>query len=103
MKHYSLSLYISAALLVIAYSGQAQETARSGQVPKSAVGEVGQRQTANSSQNNIEPVGRLNNRVANRVQNRIQTRIDRFNNSTANTTSPFEVAAEQIKRGQPAR
>lgn len=72
-----------------------------GQIATSAVGQVGQRQTAASFQ--AEPMGRVNNRIQNRVQNRIRNRIDRSYNPTANTTSPFEVAAEQTTRGQPAQ
>lgn len=101
MKLHICILCISAALLVTASSVQAQEATRPGQVAESAVGQVGQRQTANSSQTNIEPMGRLNNRIANRVQNRIRNRIDRQYDPRANTTSPFEVAAEQSKSAQP--
>ncbi|OYZ78992.1 MAG: hypothetical protein B7Y12_09155 [Rhizobiales bacterium 24-66-13] len=90
-------------MVLLAASAQAQEETRSGQVAESAVGQVGQRQTASNSQANIEPMARLNNRIPNRVQNRIRNRIDRFYDPTANTASPFEVAAEQSTRGQPPR
>lgn len=78
-----------------------QEVTGPGQIAESAVGQVGQRQTATAIQ--TEPMGRINNRIANRVQNRIRNRIDRSYNPTANTTSPFEVAAEQTTRGQSAQ
>lgn len=103
MRLHILSLSISATLVLMAASAQAQEETRPGQVAESAVGQVGQRQTAGNSQANIEPMGRLNNRIPNRVQNRIRNRIDRFYDPTANTASPFEVAAEQSTRGQPPR
>lgn len=126
MRLYISSLCASVALLTTASNAQAQQTTRfgqitplpleqteqrqtaltqemtrPGQVAKSAVGQVGQRQTATAIQ--TEPVGRINNRIANRVQNRIRNRIDRSYSPTANTTSPFEVAAEQTTRGQPAQ
>lgn len=99
MRFSAFIIGIAAVLPLIASSAQAQETPLPGQVADSAVGQVGQRQTAASIQ--AEPMGRINNRVANRVQNRIRNRIDRSYNPTANTTFPFEVAAEQITRGQP--
>lgn len=99
MKLHGSNFGISAVMLVIGSSGQAQDTTRPGQVAKSVVGQVGQRQNANSSQTNINPTGRIKNRIANRIQNR----IDSAYNSTNNTTSPFEVAAEQVSRGQSAR
>lgn len=77
------------------------DIARPGQVVNSAVGQVGQRQTAASIL--AEPMGRISNRIANRVQNRIRNRIDRAYDPTANTTSPFEVAAERVTSGQPAQ
>ena len=76
---------------------------RPGEVAESAVGQVGQRQTATSTQTNIEPLDRLDNRITNRIQNRIRNRVDRSYDPTANTTSPFEVAAEKMTRGQPAQ
>lgn len=103
MKFGALGLGISATLLAAASSAHAQEATQPGQVSESAVGQVGQRQTAGSSQTNIEPTGRLNNRIANRVQNRIRNRIDHSYDPTVNTTSPFEVAAEQTTRGQPTQ
>ena len=76
-----------------------QEIARPGQIATSAVGQIGQRQSAAAI--DTGPMGRVNIRIANRVQNRIRNRIDRSYDPTANTTSPFEVAAEQTTRGQP--
>lgn len=57
MKIYRLSSGVTTTLLIIASSGQAQETAQPGQVAESAVGQVGQCQTASSSQT-IEPTSR---------------------------------------------
>lgn len=98
MRFSAFSIGIAAVLPLITSPTRAQETPHPGQVADSAVGHVGQRQTAASLQ--AEPMDRINNRVANRVQNRIRNRIDRSYNPTANTTSPFEVAAEQTMRGQ---
>lgn len=103
MRFCTLGLSGSAALLLITSSAQAQEATQSGHVAESAAGQVGQRQTAGNSQANIEPMGRLNNRIPNRVQNRIRNRIDRTYDPRANAMSPFEVAAEQSTRGQPPR
>src|SRR3546814_11782990 len=78
-----------------------QEINRPGQIAESAVGQVGQRQTATAI--DTGPMGRVNTRIQNRVQNRIRNRIDRSYDPTANATSPFEVAAEQTTRGQSAQ
>src|SRR3546814_10785174 len=75
-----------------------QEINRPGQIAESAVGQVGQRQTATAI--DTGPMGRVNTRIQNRVQHRIRHRLDRSYDPTANTTSPFEVAAEQTQRGQ---
>ncbi|MFC3216392.1 hypothetical protein [Novosphingobium panipatense] len=101
MKLRMPSLAASAALLLIAPSAQAQKENSPGQIAESAVGQVGQRQTAKTIETG--PIGRVNSRIQNRVQNRIRNRIDRFYDPAANTTSPFEVAAEQTTRGQPVQ
>jgi len=103
MRLYAFNLGMMATLLAIPSATQAQEVTRPYQIAESVVGQVGQRQTVGNSQANIELMGRLNNRIANRVQNRIRNRIDRSYDPTANTTSPFEVAAERNTRGQPAQ
>lgn len=93
MKLCLSSLAASTALLLIAVPAQAQEETRPGQVAESAVGQVGQRRSATTIENG--PMGRVNNRI--------QNRIDRSYDPTVNTTSPFEVAAEQTTRGQPGQ
>ncbi|RYM07831.1 hypothetical protein [Sphingobium cupriresistens] len=103
MRLYAFSFGMTVALSAFSSVTQAQEITRPGQVAESAVGQAGQRQTIGNSQANIEPMVRLNNRIANRVQNRIRNRIDRTYDPTANTTSPFKVAAEQTTRGQPTQ
>ncbi|QHD70719.1 hypothetical protein GS397_26800 (plasmid) [Sphingobium yanoikuyae] len=102
MRLFLLNGFFATSLLIIS-SASAQESTYLGQLAESAAGQVGQRQTAGNSQAHIEPLGRLNNRIANRVQNRIRNRIDRYYDPRANTTSPFEVAAEQNKRLQSPR
>src|SRR3546814_19425684 len=77
MRFCALGLSGSAALLLMTSSAQTQEVARSGQVADSAVGQVGQRQTAENSQANIDPTGRQNKRIPNRGKNRNRTRINR--------------------------
>lgn len=102
MRLFLLKGPIAASLLIVP-SALAQESTRPGQLAESAAGQLGQRQTTENSQAHIEPLGRLNNRIANRVQNRIRNRIDRYYDPRANTTSPFEVAAEQSTRVQSPR
>lgn len=81
-------------------AAQEQEQSRQqlGEVAESAAGKVGQRETREQTQANIEPMARINNRVPNRIQNRIHNRIDRYYNPQANVTSPFDVAAEQARK-----
>lgn len=95
------SIGASTALLLMTASVQAQEDTHPGQVAESAVGQVGQRQTAAAIETG--PMGRVNTRIQNRVQNRIRNRVDRSYDPTANTTSPFKVAAEQVTSGQPGQ
>lgn len=68
---------------------------KAGSVATSSVGTVGQRQEESQGVANIEPVARLDTRIANRVQSRIRNRIDRYYDPEANATSPFKVAADQ--------
>ncbi len=67
------------------------------------VGEVGQRQTKENAAVNIYPTGRIENRIENRVQNRIRNRIDRTYDPTANATSPFERAENNISSANDVR
>ena len=75
---------------------RAQETTE-GSVAKSAVGKVGERQQANEAAQSITPTARIENRIPNRIENRLRNRIDRFYDPQANTTSPFNVAADQAR------
>lgn len=68
------------------------------QLPETAVGKVGERQSGEQAQAYVAPMGRIDSRVANRILNRIQSRIDRYYNPRANTTSPFEVAADRARK-----
>lgn len=95
---------LGALLLLASPAWAAQEAApQQGHVADSAIGEVGQRQTKSNSPAGIGPMGRVNRRVANRVQSRLRNRIDRYYDPRANTTSPFEVAAERSTRIQTSR
>lgn len=87
------------ALLLSPIPSAAQERRQQepGKVAESAVGEVGQRQTREEAAPGVEPMSRINSRIPNRVQNRIRNRIDRYYDPKANTTSPFEVAADQAE------
>src|SRR3546814_20332808 len=103
MRFCALGLSGSAALLLMTSSAQAQEVARSGQVADSAVGQVGQRQTDENSQANIEPMGRRNNGIPNRVQTRIRNRNDRIYDPHALALPTLDVATPQSTRVQPPR
>jgi hypothetical protein len=77
--------------------------AKPGQVAKSTVGQVGKRQTREDVAKVVAPMARINSRIQNRVQSRIRNRIDRNYDPTANASSPFEVASEQVRVGGPKR
>lgn len=68
---------------------------------ETGAGRIGERQTREDTarEAGIEPMARLNTRVANRVQNRLRNRIDRHYDPRANATSPFETAVERARRG----
>lgn len=73
--------------------------------PEAGNGRIGQRQTKDgvARETGIEPMARLQTRVANRVQSRLRNRIDRNYDPSANATSPFVVAGEQARRPQSPR
>lgn len=73
---------------------------RQGETPPLAAGQTGLRQNREqvAADTGIIPMGRIDARIQNRVQMRIRNRIDRYYDPTANTTSPFAVAAEQANR-----
>jgi hypothetical protein len=91
------SLFSSVA--IASPDGEGQQ--RLGQVPKSVVGQAGQRQTPEHTQTNVAPMARINTRISNRVQNRVRNRIDRFYDPLANSSSPFEVAADKARKTKP--
>lgn len=68
-----------------------------GQTAESAAGRVGERQRADQAEG-IEPMARIQGRVANRVQSRIRNRIDRHYDPQANAASPFVVAGQAQAR-----
>lgn len=67
--------------------------------PDINAGKVGQRQTRADvvSDIGVDPMARINNRIANRVQSRLRNRIDKDYDPQANATSPFLVAQEQAR------
>lgn len=85
------------AMLVLGASPLYAQTQREGQVARSAVGKVGERQTRDEPVEGIEPMARLDSRIQNRVQSRIRNRIDRNYDPQANVTSPFAVAQDQTR------
>jgi hypothetical protein len=66
-----------------------------GHIATSTVGEVGQRQTADTTAIGIRPGARIENRIQNRVQTRVQNRIDKNYNPLMRATDTFAVAAQQ--------
>lgn len=72
-------------------------TNSAGRTARSSVGQVGQRQTRNTTadQTGIKPMARIESRIQNRVQNRIRNRIDRNYDPQANASDPFVVAEGQ--------
>lgn len=89
------------ALLVFGWSASAQDlqshVAGPGQLSRSAVGVVGQRQTASETATAAVPNGRIDERINNRVQSRIRNRVDGNYDPQANATSPFKIAEEQAR------
>lgn len=76
--------------------GSASLTAQTGQVARSAAGQVGQRQTREQAAAKVAPMSVVaNGRIQNRIQSRLRARIDRYYDPQANTLSPFVVAADQ--------
>lgn len=67
-----------------------------GRVAPSAVGEVGQRRTREEAEG-IEPLARIDTRVANRVQSRLRTRIDRSYDPQANPASATAIAQDRAR------
>ena len=72
------------------------------QTKQTGVGRAGQRQNRDAT-TGIVALQRLDTRVVSRVQTRLRTRIDRYYDPQANATSPFKVAGERLRRGQPRR
>lgn len=91
------------ALLVAGFAATATplmaQDATSGRLARSAVGEVGQRQTrAEASAQGLAPTARLQNRIRNRIQSRLDNRIDRNFSPQENASAVFEAATQQAVR-----
>lgn len=73
--------------------------ARAAKTVDTGAGRIGERQTREgaSRQTGVEPMARIQSRLANRVQSRLRTRIDRNYDPRANATSPFVVASDQVR------
>lgn len=67
------------------------QTPPSGHVATSAVGQVGQRQVADET----TPMGRIDSRIPSRIPSRLHNRIDRYYDPKADTTTPFQIAADR--------
>lgn len=75
------------------------DTNQAGRTARSSVGQVGQRQTRDTTaqETGIKPMARIASRIQNRVQNRIRNRIDRNYDPQAGATDPFAVAEDQAR------
>lgn len=69
-----------------------------GQVARSSVGQIGQRETREKAAAKINPSVAVPGRIQNRVQSRLRTRIDKYYDPQANRLSPFIVAGEQSRK-----
>lgn len=69
-----------------------------GATAPSVVGQPGQRRTRELLAQGaaVEPMARINSRIQNRVQSRIRNRIDKYYDPQANSSTPFQVAADQV-------
>ncbi|MBY9063474.1 hypothetical protein K7957_11085 [Sphingomonas yunnanensis] len=65
----------------------------------SSAGTTGQRQSREitAKEVGIEPMARIDDRIANRVESRIRNRLDRFYDPQANALSPFKDAGEKAR------
>lgn len=74
-----------------------------GRAPEVGGNMLGQRQTRAdvARKTGIEPMARIDNRIANRVQSRLRNRIDRNYDPQANATSPFIIAQERTQTTRP--
>ncbi len=81
------------------------QTNQAGQVGTSAIGQAGQRQTRESTaqEAGIKPSLRIASRIQNRVQSRLRTRIDRYYDPELQSTDPFAVADDQLRKSTTRR
>lgn len=91
-------LAIVGALTGAAWASATFAQQRPSDVATSSAGRAGERQVRGTlDAAGIEPMARLDSRIANRVQSRLRSRIDRFYDPQANASSPFTVASEQAR------
>lgn len=81
---------------------QAPASVEPGRTARSAVGEVGQRQTVYQTQG-ITPMARLSNRIENRIQLRIRNRIDRDYQADPSSVAAIATAEQQARSDRPHR
>ncbi|WP_380873248.1 hypothetical protein [Sphingomonas sp. DBB INV C78] len=95
-------LVLLAAILgaVPALAQDQQKILTAGDVAGSAVGTVGERQSA-AQIANINPTARIDSRISNRVQNRIHSRMDRNYDPKANPASSVEAAIDKTRVAAP--
>lgn len=90
-------LTVAGLLLVLPVSlADAQKTIV-GDVSRTSVGQVGQRQTGAQASPNFVPMGRIKTRIDNRVQSRIRNRIDRNYDPQSDAASLVQAAGDNAR------
>ena len=101
VKVAKMRILVATFLLIVPQMVNAQQSGSvQGRTPTTSLGDVGRRQTRGDLAQGVgvEPMDRIETRIANRVQSRIRNRIDRFYDPQANALSPFEDAGEKARK-----
>lgn len=75
-----------------------QLQAQSGRTADTGIGEVGERQTKDTSAANIAPMGRVENRLSNRIHGRYNNRLDRFQYPDVTGSAAFTAAEKETRK-----
>jgi hypothetical protein len=83
----------------VAVPAQVVPSQQPGEIGKTSIGTIGQRQTRASVEaaTRIRPTERIDSRIESRTQSRIRSRIDRNYVGSSGTTTAINQAAEQIR------
>lgn len=98
MKYQFVMVSLSVAFSFLGGAAQAQSGSNSvGQVARSIVGVVGQRQGEREA-DALKPMARISNRVQNRIRLRMSNRIDRNYDPQGNVASSFLAAEDRTRK-----